>query len=265
MKQSFDIAAADYDRFFTHSAIGWKLRQIVLKYVQGVFDLNTSHTILELNCGTGEDAISFGQLGHRVIATDVSPEMIKITKSKVQQAGLEGRIEIQKMDMKEVMKNFPNAHFDVIFSNFGGMNCLNSDELFSLSSGLHKLLKPKGRLIAIIMGKFCLWESVYYTLKFQPSQIFRRNTSNPVSVDVQGENVETWYFRPDGFFGLFAEQFVKIKLAPLGVFLPPSYMETFFAKHKNLLSMLDKLELEVSNASILAYLSDHYIIDLQKK
>ncbi len=36
--------------------------------------------ILELNCGTGEDAVLFSEKGFNIVATDVSEEMLKVTQ-----------------------------------------------------------------------------------------------------------------------------------------------------------------------------------------
>src|SRR5450631_502091 len=46
-----------------------RVRQHLMKYLSPASD------ILELNAGTGEDAIFLARLGHRVHATDISPGM----------------------------------------------------------------------------------------------------------------------------------------------------------------------------------------------
>jgi len=52
---AFDQLAADYDQRFTYSIIGRAQRDSILKILSNTFKANDN--ILELNCGTGEDAI----------------------------------------------------------------------------------------------------------------------------------------------------------------------------------------------------------------
>ena len=46
--------------------------------------LKPGSSILELNAGTGIDAVHFASLGHRVHATDLSSGMIKQIRDKMQ-------------------------------------------------------------------------------------------------------------------------------------------------------------------------------------
>ena len=51
----FDGLAADYDRSFTASAIGQRMRAAVWRRMDAAF--GPGDHVLELNCGTGEDAV----------------------------------------------------------------------------------------------------------------------------------------------------------------------------------------------------------------
>ena len=51
----FDGMAADYDRAFTASAVGKLMRSAVQRRLDVAF--KPGERVLELNCGTGEDAI----------------------------------------------------------------------------------------------------------------------------------------------------------------------------------------------------------------
>ncbi len=79
----FENAALTYDQDFTFSNIGKLLRKRVWDYMDTIIEPGSQLNILELNCGTGEDAIRFAKHGHRVIATDLSKEMVSITSEKV--------------------------------------------------------------------------------------------------------------------------------------------------------------------------------------
>ncbi len=83
MKSDFDATASlQYDKEFTYTSIGKFQRNNVHSYLREILPENNPINILELNCGTGEDALFFLKNGHKVLATDLSEEMLHITKNK---------------------------------------------------------------------------------------------------------------------------------------------------------------------------------------
>ena len=77
----FDHAASTYDETFTNSCVGEAQREQVWKYVDK--HLNKFNNVLEVNCGTGEDAHRWKFRGKDVVGTDISPEMIRIARKAV--------------------------------------------------------------------------------------------------------------------------------------------------------------------------------------
>ncbi len=72
--------------------------------------LEHAQTILELGCGTGNDAARLAAHGHRVTATDLSPEAITQAKSKYD------NIDFRVLDMTGPLP-FADASFDAVMSN----------------------------------------------------------------------------------------------------------------------------------------------------
>ena len=199
----FDDAASTYDQDFTHSNIGKALRDSVWKYLDKVLENSSPLKILELNCGTGEDAIRFAKKGHKVFATDLSAEMAKRTSEKIRELELQQMVDVYTSDARAIDQyDFPSG-FDLVFSNFGGLNCLNGKDLEKLSVDLCNLLKPNGRFIAVVMPKYCMWESFYFVTKFDFNQMFRRNSETSLQVKVGDVFVETWYYSPSQFYRFF--------------------------------------------------------------
>ena len=258
----FDHVATTYDQSFTHSHIGKLQRASVMEYLDGILPADKSLRILELNCGTGEDAIYFAKKGHHVNATDLSEEMTIVTNQKVIKNGLEDLIESFPLDMRLISKTRFKGKFDLIFSNFGGLNCLSVQELKKLSNDLTSLINQGGRLIAVIMPKSCLWENFYFTAKLEWGKVLRRNTSKMLPVNVGTHDIPTWYFSPTEITRIFGNHFKKVAQKPIGFTVPPSYMEPFFANRKKTLNVLGKIENSINGIGGLASLSDHFLIDL---
>ncbi|HEX5164835.1 MAG TPA: methyltransferase domain-containing protein, partial [Thermomicrobiales bacterium] len=82
----FDSVAAGYDDAFTSHQLGHWLREMVWQRMAASFA--PGQHVLELGCGTGEDALWLAQRGVHVTATDASPAMLAETRRKVERAGL---------------------------------------------------------------------------------------------------------------------------------------------------------------------------------
>jgi ubiquinone/menaquinone biosynthesis C-methylase UbiE len=80
----FDILAETYDADFTQSQIGKLQRERVWKFLQAILQtLGRPLKILEINCGTGEDALRLAAMGHNIVATDASEIMIEKAQQKL--------------------------------------------------------------------------------------------------------------------------------------------------------------------------------------
>lgn len=256
MKTNFDIAAPTYDTHFTHSEIGKLQRKLV--YLQLKKQLKNSKNILEINCGTGEDAIWLAQQNFSVLATDISEKMIEVATSKSKRENLTFKV----LDITNLSEE--KEKFDTLFSNFGGLNCLTTNELIHFFDAASTLLIEKGTMSLVIMPKNTIWEQVYFLLKFDFKNTFRRK-KEVVFANVEGEKVATYYYNPKDIVTLAETNFKFIEVKPIGFFVPPSYLEPFFKNKKSVLYGLRFLENTIKNVSFLSRYADHYIITLQKK
>ena len=95
---AFDALAADYDASFTATPLGTLLREAVWRRLDARFA--PGDRVLELACGTGEDAIHLARRGVQVTAIDASPAMVEVARRKAAAAGLEELIEVRQMDLE---------------------------------------------------------------------------------------------------------------------------------------------------------------------
>ena len=79
---AFDSLAGKYDELFTRSLIGRAQRGAVWDVLLDIFEPG-SH-ILELNCGTGEDALFLARHDCSVVACDASGQMIQTARQRMQ-------------------------------------------------------------------------------------------------------------------------------------------------------------------------------------
>ncbi|MBK7632449.1 MAG: class I SAM-dependent methyltransferase [Ignavibacteriales bacterium] len=258
----FDSVAQEYDDTFTNTAIGKLQRERVWNYLEATLP-NTSINILELSSGTGEDAIWFANKGHTILATDISEQMISIVKKKIKRLNLTNNIDAERLDINQIDKLSTSNKFDLVFSNFGGLNCLTEDELSLLSNKIRNILKPNGKFISIVMPDFCMIESIYFLFILKFKLIFRRKRMQQVKIN--DSIIDTYYHHPKDFFKFFRNDFTVNNKIGIGLFIPPSYLNNFFKNKLNTLNILNKLENIFGNNDFAASLSDHYLIDLNIK
>ncbi len=260
MDNDFDNAAIDYDRAFTHSSIGKAQRRRVYDFLSRILKQRQPGKILEVNCGTGEDAIWLANQGFDLTATDISQAMIAMAKAKSDKPN---PVFLQA-DINDLPAPFLGEKFDLIFSNFGGLNCLSEVRLELFFKNASELLTDNGQLVLVIMPKNTKWEQFYFLAKANFKQVFRRKKDSAIA-HVDGKNVITYYYNPKQAAKMAGRYFDCKQFNPVGFFIPPSYLEPFFGKRPKLMSFLDKLENTVKNSSFLARHADHYFIHLAKR
>ncbi len=111
--------------------------------------------LLEFGCGTGSTAILNAPFVKQIDASDVSPEMITIARSKLVTEGVDNvTFEVADMDGNQI----PDGKYDAAL----GMNILHLlDDRMSVMRTVYDALKPGGYFIS---STFCLREKLMFRL-----------------------------------------------------------------------------------------------------
>jgi len=253
----FDAFAEDYDRQFTHSVIGGLLRGAVQQRLRAVF--SPGQSILELNCGTGEDAVFLARHGVKVVASDASAAMVKIARHKVKRAELSAQVSLQHWAIEDMLDKLgANSRFDGVLSNFGGLNCVA--DLRQTAEQLAVLVKSGGRLLLCLMGRWVPWEWLWYLVKGQPGKAFRRFRGY-----AEWQGMKIYYPSIRQVKAAFSASFTPVRVAGLGFLLPPSYAEALVARWSGLFQCLNGCERCLETVPFVPLLSDHYLLELVRK
>jgi len=252
---AFDTLAAHYDDHFTYTKIGGLLRQAIWRR----FDINfhPGSRVLELNCGTGEDAVYLGRRGVQVLATDSSRAMIESTRQKVARAGLDDMVQVQQLAW-EGLEELDAPPFDGALSNFGGLNCVA--DLAGVARTLARRLQPGANTLLCVMGPLAPWELGWFLARGQLALAFRR--LRPGGVAWRGLMIH--YPSIHKLRRAFQPLFHPQRVSAVGVLLPPPYAEGWAAKHPRLLERLNRWERRVETWPPLPWLADHYLLELER-
>ena len=251
--RAFDELAATYDGSFTDTVYGRTLREFVWARFEPTF--RTSCHILELGCGTGEDAVHLAGAGKRVVATDVSPRMIRIAIQKARGARGEELLEFHCVPMEALASSIEGQMFDGVLSNFGAVNC--APDLPALVLDIAARLEPGAPLLWVIMGRHVPWEWVWYLARGQWRKAWRRLRRG----GIQWRGMTVSYPTPRQVQELLSPHFAVRRIAPLGFALPPSYAAGWLSRSPRALAVLTRIELLAQRCALLASLADHYIIE----
>lgn len=218
--------------------------------------------ILEINCGTGEDATWLAAQGHHVTATDASPEMIRVAQRKTYGNNTAG-LTFKTCAFDQLAQEFPSGQFDLIFSNFSGLNCLDAPALAALQETLFTLLKPNGKLVMVLFGKYCMTEKIYFLLKNDQANRQRRDAPAVVTL-ADGVSQVTCYYAAEEIGQLFTK-FRMLRKRAVGLFILPSYLERWMQRFSFLAPLIQVSEEIFSAWPVLADRGDHIFIAMQKR
>ncbi len=258
---AFSKQSGVFDQIYSGDTIIQYKRERVRRHVLAY--LSPGSHILELNCGTGEDAIFFARHGHRVHATDLSGGMLEQLERKVKERRLDDRITHELCSYTRLDTLADKGPYDLIFSNFAGLNCTGS--LREVAASFSPLLKPGGVVSLVLLPPFCLWETLLvFRGKFRTAlrRFFSRHGRK---AKVEGLPFRCWYYAPSVVRRALGSSFETLDLEGLCTLVPPSYMEGFAEKHPVLFEYLRNAEEQRRRSWPWKFVGDYYIISLRKK
>jgi ubiquinone/menaquinone biosynthesis C-methylase UbiE len=237
----FDKMAASYDAVWTTSAIGRAQRDLVWRETDELFW--SGERILDIGCGTGEDAAHFAARGIEVRAIDASPAMVEAANGR----GVAAEV-CRAEDL-----GYIDGTFDGAVSNFGTMNCVG--DLGAVAESLATLVRPGGRVAICLLGRCCAWETLYYGVRLQFGKAFRRwtgRTTVPIAV---------WYPKAGEVCAAFAHGFAVQRWTGIGLFVPPSYVKLPAA----MVGVLAACDWMLARLPLLRAMADHRLYILVRK
>jgi hypothetical protein len=152
--------------------------------------------------------------------------------------------------------------YDLIFSNFAGLNCTN--ELAEVLRSFEDLLKPGGLVTLVILPKFCLWEFLLIFKGRFRTALRRFSGTHGTRAHIEGQYFRCWYYNPSFVRRALSNSFKVEKVEGLCTLVPPSYIERFAEKRPRLFDFLKKKEEQWKSKWPWRAIGDYYIITLRK-
>lgn len=236
----FDRLAERYDAVWTKSLVGRCQRQAVWSWIDPLIE--PGDEILDLGCGTGEDALHFEKLGARVFALDASADMVRVARAR----GADAR-ELRLESLESL-----NGIFEGAISNFGAFNCLGNLE--SVAHSLARLIRRRGFLAICVLGRCCVWEIFHFCRRREFKTAFRRwrRDGAPSSLGIQIS-----YPSIRNLTEAFRPAFRLMRWTGIGLCVPPSYIRGLSAGQITQLARIDR---RLAHWRVLRALADHRLL-----
>jgi ubiquinone/menaquinone biosynthesis C-methylase UbiE len=150
MTSPFQEIAPKYAALWSDTPGGRAQRERVWREIDALF--HPGDQVLDLGCGTGDDAVHLASRGVNVLGIDSAPAMIQIARTR----GVQARL--MAMEQLTSLGSEFDGQFDGAMSNFGALNCVS--DLHELGEELARLVRSEGKLALCVMSRFC-WRNVF--------------------------------------------------------------------------------------------------------
>jgi ubiquinone/menaquinone biosynthesis C-methylase UbiE len=255
--EAFSRTGEKYDAFALDHPNLARMRGKVYAHLERF--LPDSARILELNAGTGIDAVALARRGYSVHATDIAPGMLERARVKAVRLGLRDQITIQECSFTR-LGEIEGAPYDAVFSNLGGLNCI--PDLAPVIQQLPEVLKPGGLVTFVLMPPICLWE-LAELLRGHLNVAFRRLARSGTRTHLEGLYFTIHYFTPRQVVSWFGPDYDVIDLEGLSVFTPTAESKNVPSRYPRLYKLLVWLDDWLSHRPPWRGWGDFYILSMR--
>jgi SAM-dependent methyltransferase len=260
-RDAFDSVAADYDGPRGNNDLIQDMRNEMWRWLAATFE--PGERLIDLGCGTGLDAVHLAGLGFRITATDWSPLMVERTAVRAAARHVADRVRAINMGAHELERLDETGAYDGAYSNLGPLNCV--PDLGHVSHECARVLRPGGKLVFTVIGRYCPWEAAHYLRRRRWGRAKVRFARHVVPVGMNDHTIWTRYYAPREFYRAFESHFTLEHYRGLCVFAPPPYLTAVRDRHPHLYERLWRLDRRVSGWPLIRGMGDHFLIVMKKR
>jgi hypothetical protein len=149
--------------------------------------------------------------------------------------------------------------FDGAFSNFSGLNCV--ENLEDVSRDVAELLRPQGKFLICMRGRFVPVEIIWFLLHGKPrrafSRMLHRRLSGDGSLVIQQPTVHEIAHQMRSHFRL-------VRWRGAGITVPPSYAERVAVRIPKIMALLAVLDQRVGHLPLIRSMADCVILEFER-
>lgn len=257
IRWAFDAIAETFDTTF-ENAITEDIRKRIHETVVALAP--AGGRVLDINCGTGIDALAYAVAGFDVVGCDLSQEMVDRAEAKRANLGVT-RMKFFQASFERIGP-LPFSDFNVVTSNFGGLNCIS--DLSRVASEIARVTAPGAVFLAVVMPPVSLWEIVSNSIKGQWGRAFRRLRDGTPATGFHNNSFTVYYHAPRAFCLAFRPWFKLHTLRGINVISPPPHALRFASRWPRVTRFLNRIDKSIATLPVLRTMGDHYVVVLSR-
>ena len=258
---AYDRYAQRYDAVLEENRINAYMRRSMMRLQAETF--GRGQHLLELGCGTGDEALELARRGCRILAIDPSHEMISVARRKAGKCPQGGLVEFRvgrSRDLGELLGSEERESFDGAFSSFA---LSYEPDLAPVRRALASAVKPGGDLLVAAMNRFSAAEWILSCASGRPRYAGRR-VSGRLMHKVGSVRTPVFARTLRALVRGFEPEFAQVSARGLPVALPPAYMNRPLGRLPGLLRFLEEADSSLGGWPILRSLGDHTVLQMRR-
>lgn len=258
---AYNRYARHYDSLLSENRINAYMRKSMMHLQRLTFQ--PGERLLELGCGTGDEALALADHGCEVLGIDPSAEMIGIAQEKASSHRSGGRVSFHvghARELRRVLASESENAFDGAYSSFA---LSYEKDLGEVRQTLARLLRPGATLLVASMNRLSAVEWVMAMASLHPQLAGRR--LRPWTVHKVGTVQTRLYCRtPFELRRAFQPGFRVEKSRALPALLPPHYANRVLRRWPGLLDTIEKVDSRVASFALFRSIGDHNVIWMRR-
>lgn len=262
VRGAFDRIAGTIDQLVVRNPINAWMRQVSLRRIRDSFSAGSC--LLDLGCGTCEDAIQLANKGCRVFALDISGEMVEVARKKILSLGLQDRIIVARgriADLAGALEPCPWKRFDGAYANF---SLTYENSLEKIAGALSVVLGPGAQVFCTLPNRTVLSELVLYGVRLR-FRGFLWRFHDPLLFDVHGTRLRIRAYSPWQVRRAFAPFFGLEYAIGVPVFLPPVYLREWYDRLGGARELLKHLDILLAGRYPWNRLGEHTLFKFRRR
>lgn len=225
LEARFDRVAQVYDATYGppnqgengSALMGW-LRHHHLDVLRGLFPKGAA--LLDIGCGTGEEAFALVQAGYCVLGVDISPAMVRQSQIKAAVHGFRLGVNFRALPAGRLEELDERGPFQGAYASLGTLN--TEPDLATFANQLHLLLEPGAAFVAMVMSRHCAYEILSNFFRFKSRETLRRGSDwQETRAGTGGVVAPVKFYTPREFAAAFEPHFTPESVCAFPLWLPP--------------------------------------------
>ncbi|MBI4428018.1 MAG: methyltransferase domain-containing protein [Ignavibacteriales bacterium] len=258
VEKAFDSVAETFERTLENDATR-QFRNEVYAEIETLVPRGSS--VLDINCGIGVDALTLAEKGFNVVGVDIAAKMIEVARQR--STKLRFNTAEFLVGSFEDLSGLSGCTFDLVLSNFGGLNCVPSLQI--AGAQIAAITRQSGFFIATVMPPLCLWEVLAGMARMDFKSAFRRLHTSVMATGFPGGTFAVSYYSPHKFAATMRQWFEVKLIRGFNVFSPPPHATRFRTSHPLFSQFLADIDKRAARLPLARSMGDHYLMVLKRR